>query len=138
MKHLFIIIVSLLFFNCKQNRVIDEVCINSFQYRHQKYSLAVDIIDLRFNDKNQLILKKLKTDWITKIVFFDSKLKDAEFSDGHLITSKDSVIIRISTSYFQPELGKKEMTSKEVENLLLKDSIGLVYKKDTLIVKHCK
>ncbi len=140
MRNLVFLVSVLLLFSCSKKNNLEQICIKSLSYESRKYELIPDLIRINIEDKNHQLVKRLSMyKEVDKVTFYSLPLSDREyFLGGSIITSKDSITIQATTSFFNSERGRKKWTSKEVENLLLKDSIGLIFNKDTLIVKRCK
>ena len=139
MKYLFYFICCCITFSCTQKNKQKQYCFTSLIYKSRKYELMPDLIKLNIQDKDHFILSKFKSQRIEKVLFFSMPIEDREYFPAWSIESaQDSVTVKIITGFFNSEHGRKVWKSKEVENLLLKDSIGIVAGKDTIIVKGCK
>lgn len=133
------LIACYLVVSCKKESNAPEYCANSLEYKCNKFTLTSDVLKLHILDKQNYIFKRFKSKQIDNVLFFGTSIKEeAYFVDAYLIPSKDSLTVQFGSGYFRPEYGRKQWTSKEVENLLLKDSIGLVLNKDTIIIRKCR
>ena len=138
MKYLFFVICCFMAYSCTQTKE-KEYCFSSLVYKSRKYESMPDLITLNIQDKSHLVSSKFKSKQIEKVIFFSLPIEQREhFSAWSVEPAQDSVSVKIITGFFNSENGRKVWKSKEVENLLLKDSIGLVAGKDTIIVKSCK
>lgn len=140
MKYLSILIITSIFFiSCNKKDKIHEHCITSLKYECKINQFAPDLFTLNIHDNGGYVRKAINSDYVDKILFYGTSDKQKSYYvDGYLSPSSDSLKIHFTAGYFRPELGRKEWASKEVENFLLKDSVGLVYGKDTIFLKICK
>lgn len=139
MKYFYYIAFCWTIFGCSEKAKPNDYCVSSLTYKSRKYELISDLVTLNIQDRRHLILSKIKSQPIEKVLFYSIKSEDREsFPVWSTESHQDSISVRIPTSFFNSEQGRKVWKSKEVENLLLKDSVGLVIGKDLFIVKNCK
>jgi len=140
MKYLSVLIIASVFFaGCNKKDKSQEHCITSLKYECKINHFAPDLFTLNIYDKGGYVNKVIASDYVDKILFYGTSDKEKSYYiDGHVESSNDSLKLYFTAGYFRPELGRKQWTSKEVENFLLKDSVGLVHGKDTIFIRNCK
>lgn len=129
-----------LILGCTERSKNQENCLKSLIYRSRRFELIPDLIKINIANDGQRVSEKLSLhNFADEVLFYSLPQDDREyFIAGSIISTKDSITLQVSTSFFHSERGRKVWTSKEVENLLLKDSIGIIVGKDTLVVNRCK
>lgn len=138
MKYFFFIIFFFIIFGCSDTKTGNIPCINSITYTSRKLQLISDLVEVNIIDKENIILKKMNSTSDYEIIFYCLPEEDRQYfiPENHIL-NKGFITLQIRTGFFNSERGRKVWKSKEVEDLLLRDSIGVVVGKDTIIIKKC-
>lgn len=127
----------LLCISCNSKLKQEKFCLKKIWYHSQKEMLVPSVIKIKIEDNNDIISKKIKSGKLTNIILYSIKKEDRVFFSkwDKFKKDKNSITIEVITSFFDSERTHK-WTSKEIEKAIRGD-VGLVFDKDTIVIKNC-
>ena len=132
-----VLILMLLCISCNTKSKQEKFCLQKIWYHSQKGVLAPSIIKIKIGDNNDVISKKIESGKLTNIILYSIKKEDRGFflKWDKFKKDKNSTTIEVITSFFDSERIHK-WTTKEIEKAITGD-VGLVFDKDTVVIKKC-
>lgn len=148
MKKIFFLSI-ILCIACSKVKPKKNYCLKKAEYFSNLDLLVPESsILLYIYDQDSLLQKKVNLENVRKIIFF--AVKEEHRKIFHLVTpriksfkiEKSVVIVPVLTTYFRPDVfidgvrSKNKWSSKQIQEIIEND-IGLVFEKDTVVVKKC-
>lgn len=139
MKKIFILLLCI---SCNTKSKQDNFFVKKICYRSQKERLIPSVIEIKIEDDKGIIFKKVESGKLKNIILYSIKEEDRYFFNivpfgvGNQFKKEDNLItFYVFTSFFDTER-KPKLTRKEIEKAITGD-VGLIYDKDTIVVKNC-
>ncbi|WP_264531884.1 hypothetical protein [Flavobacterium sp. N502540] len=142
MKKLIIAII-ILSISCGQKKSSENFCIKKIEYVDQRQKLIPSIVKIQIEDLNGTLKQKVMTGQLKNIILYSIKKNDRKyfyltsFASGKQFKIIDEKLISlpIITTLFENDLGNK-LSNQEIQKKL-DGEVGLVFNKDTIIIKKC-
>jgi hypothetical protein len=141
MKKFGILILAFIF-SCNQYKSNDSFCLKKIEYVNQRQKLIASIVKIQIEDSNDVLKEKMMQGKLKDVILYSIEKDDRKFfyltpfGTGKQFKIENGVIILpIITTLFENDLGNK-LSNKEIQQKL-NGKVGLVFGKDTIVIKKC-
>lgn len=116
-----------------------QLCLANLKYTVHHGLLVPPTVTLEFKDDKGIIAKAMNTGSFQTLFFYTSekgKLIFGDMKQNYYKKNGDLTQLYAGISYFQA-LDRMNMTKQQIEGELMKEGLGMVIGKDTIVVKPC-
>ncbi|HEX8577025.1 MAG TPA: hypothetical protein VF677_12095 [Flavobacterium sp.] len=139
MRHYSIVIIILFMFSCKNKEKKDDICVENLKYVKNEKELIPPLVTLYFKDDNGIIERSMNNDSFETLFFYSFEKENrmqGYMKENHYEKEGGLIKLNVGINYFN-DLSRKDWTQKQIEDFLIKDGIGVIIGKDTIIIKKC-
>lgn len=136
MRYLLIILILT---SCNKDKK-NDLCLVNLKYTVYENSLLPPTVTLVFKDEKGFIEKAVKNESFETIFFYSFEEEyrmQGYVKQNHYEKEGEFTKLSIGINYFN-DLSKKDWSQKQIEGFLIKDGIGMIIGKDTIVVRSCQ
>ena len=124
--------------SCNTKSVEQNPCVEKIWFQSRKAELIPSLVKIKISNSKD-ISKKIEAGELRNIILYSIKEENRDyFIKGDYYEIKDdSVTLQVVSSFFDSERNHI-WTAKEIEDVISKSEVGLVFKSDTLRISTCK